>query len=251
MIKALIFDLDGTLVQTEILKAKSYARAAVELDGSLTEEEVIEGFRDFVGLSRREVAQGLLKKFNLVDAAKERMKDFHVHKAWQAFVDLRLETYYSMISDPEILKEHLCPYNLAFLRWSREEGYPTGLGTMSERKEAFRVLDVLGIRDEFNFVATIQDVDHGKPNPEIYNMLADELGFSHSAILVVEDSASGVEAALRASMSCIAVTSEYTRKAVHDLPPSKSLRIIDSPPELLESAKKFISEIDSRQERAG
>lgn len=251
MIKALIFDLDGTLVQTEILKAKSYAKAAVELDCSLTEEEVIEGFRDFVGLSRREVAQGLLKKFELMDAAKKRMEEFGVSKPWQAFVDLRLESYFSMISDPQILKEHLCPYNLAFLKWGREQGYPTGLGTMSERKEAYRVLDVLGIRDEFDFVATIQDVDRGKPSPEIYNLLADELGFPHFDILVVEDSASGVEAALNAAMSCVAVTSEYTRDAVHELPPSESLRIVDSPPELLESAKEFISELDSRKEKAG
>jgi len=50
VIKAMIFDLDGTLVQTERLKALSYARAAVELcPHALDEAEVIEAFKDHTG----------------------------------------------------------------------------------------------------------------------------------------------------------------------------------------------------------
>lgn len=251
MIKALIFDLDGTLVQTEILKAKSYAKAAVELDKSLTEQEVMEAFKDFVGLPRKEVAVGLLQRFNLEKPAGRRMKEFHVHKPWQAFVDIRMDNYYSMISDPEILKKHLCPYNLGLLKWVRDEGYPTGLGTMSHRREAFRVLDVLGIRSEFDFIATIQDVDHGKPDPEIYNLLADELDVLHSDTLVIEDSSSGVKAAMAASMNCLAVTTDFTRESVHQIPPNGRLRVVDSPPELLETAREFIRQLNSSEEKSG
>ena len=251
MIKALIFDLDGTLVQTEVLKAESYARAAVDLDKSLTEDEVIDAFKDYVGLSRKEVAEGLVKRFRLEGAAGARMKEFRVHTPWQAYVDIRLDTYFKMISDPGILKAHLCPYNLALLKWARGEGYPTGLGTMSHRKEAFRVLDVLGIRSEFDFIATIQDVEHGKPDPEIYNLLADELKVSNSDCLVVEDSASGVEAALAANMNCIAVTTDFTREGVHKIPPDGNLRVVDTPPALLEAAQDFISELNSHKEKAG
>jgi len=50
----MIFDLDGTLVQTERLKALSYARAAVELcPHAISEAEVVEAFKDVVGLPRR------------------------------------------------------------------------------------------------------------------------------------------------------------------------------------------------------
>lgn len=248
MIKALIFDLDGTLVQTEALKAKSYARAAVELNPSLNEEDVVEGFKDFVGLSRKEVAKGLLGKFDLTDAASKRMKEFEVAKPWQAFVDIRLDTYFKMISDPKILKEHLCPYNLALLKWARSEGYPTGLGTMSHRKEAYRVLDVLDIRSEFDVISTIQDVEHGKPDPEIYNLLTEELRVSPDEALAIEDSSSGVKAALAAVISCIAVTTDYTREGVHKLPPNNLLRIVDNPPTLLETAKSFISELNLKKE---
>ena len=62
--KAVIFELDGTLVQTEILKAKSYARAAVSLcPGFLEEREVVEAFKEVVGLSRHEVAKALLLRY--------------------------------------------------------------------------------------------------------------------------------------------------------------------------------------------
>ena len=250
MIKALIFDLDGTLVQTEILKAKSYAKAAVELNPSLTEEEVIEGFKDFVGLSRKEVAKGLLNRFDLGEAASGRMKEFDVAKPWQAFVDIRMETYFKMISDPGILKEHLCPYNLGLLKWAKQEGYPTGLGTMSHRREAYRVLEVLNIRSEFDVISTIQDVEHGKPDPEIYNLLAEELRVSHSEALAIEDSSSGIKAALAADISCIAVPSDFTRVGVHKLPADDSLRIVDNLPDLLETVKDFISELNSPEEKA-
>ncbi|MEQ9618147.1 MAG: HAD family phosphatase [Deltaproteobacteria bacterium] len=251
MIKAIIFDLDGTLVQTEALKAKSYAKAAVELDNSLTEDEVVEAFKDFVGLSRKEVALGLLKRFNLEEPASKRMEEFNVDSPWQAFVDIRMDSYYAMISDPRILKEHQCPYNLGLLKWARGEGYPTGLGTMSHRREAYRVLDVLGIRSEFDFIATTQDVEHTKPDPEIYNLLADELGVPHSGSLVIEDSSSGVKAAMAASMNCIAVTTDFTRESVHQIPPNARLRIVDSPPELLGTAKAFIHELNSSEEKTG
>lgn len=250
MIEAFIFDLDGTLVQTEVLKAKSYAKAAVELRPELTEDEVVEGFKAFVGLSRKEVAKGLLDRFDLRDAASKRMKDLGVTKPWQAFVDIRMDNYFSMISDPEILKKHLCPNNLALLKWVKSEGYTVGLGTMSHRREAFRVLDVLGIRDEFDFIATIQDVEHGKPDPEIYNLIAGELGVSHDECLAVEDSASGVKAALAAQIRCIAVPSAFTIKGVKKLPPDPMLVLIEDQEDLLEETKKLIEELNQVKEIA-
>jgi phosphoglycolate phosphatase-like HAD superfamily hydrolase len=67
-IRAFVFDLDGTLVETEELKALSYARAAAELRPDLDEREVMEAFKDLVGLSRQEVAIGLmLDRSHVVD----------------------------------------------------------------------------------------------------------------------------------------------------------------------------------------
>lgn len=64
MIHAVIFDLDGTLLETEQLKAESYARAAIQLKpNTFTEAEVIAAFEDFVGGSREEVSRGMLHRF--------------------------------------------------------------------------------------------------------------------------------------------------------------------------------------------
>ena len=83
MIRAMIFDLDGTLVQTERLKALSYARAAVELCPSeINETEVIEAFKEVVGLSRREVASILMERFDLTGKARKRMAEFGVNTPW-------------------------------------------------------------------------------------------------------------------------------------------------------------------------
>lgn len=70
MIRAMIFDLDGTLVQTERLKDLSYALAAVDpRPNEITESLAIDAFGDVVGRCRREVAMSLVKTLRLHDAA--------------------------------------------------------------------------------------------------------------------------------------------------------------------------------------
>ena len=83
MIEAMIFDLDGTLVQTEKLKALSYARAAMELcPREIREGEVLEAFKQVVGFLRKEVAEALVQRFNLETGAAERMQEFGVSSLW-------------------------------------------------------------------------------------------------------------------------------------------------------------------------
>jgi len=216
MIKAVIFDLDGTLVKTENLKAFSYARAAVVLSPTpLAEAEVLEAFKDVVGLSRQEVAEALLQRFALEKAAKARMVQFGVTMPWQAFAQLRLTFYEEFLRDHQILHNHLCRYNVGLLNYARASGFRTGLATMSHTDQAKRVLHILNLHDKFAFVATRDDVEHGKPNPEIYLLVARQLGTPPAQCLVIEDSPTGVKAALAARMSCIVVTNDLTRESVH------------------------------------
>jgi phosphoglycolate phosphatase-like HAD superfamily hydrolase len=134
---AFIFDLDGTLVETEELKALSYARAAAELRPDLGEEEV-EGFKDFVGRSRWDVAMGLLRRFGLEEAARSRMAEFGVKTSWQAYVRVRLRSYDALLSDRNLILAHLYPHNIALLLDLRDAGYRTGLATMSHTEQAGR-----------------------------------------------------------------------------------------------------------------
>lgn len=166
MIKAVIFDLDGTLVQTEILKAKSYAKAVVQLsEDQLTEQKIIDEFKNVVGLSRKEGAVHLMNKFKLEHAAKKRMTDFSVTTPWQAFVQVRLNLYQAYFNEPAVLKSYRCPYNLKLLKTLRKKGWKTGLATMSHCEQTGKVLRILEIMDLFDFIATRDDVETGKPDP--------------------------------------------------------------------------------------
>ena len=179
MIKAMIFDLDGTLVKTERLKALSYARAAVQLcPDEITEAGVIEAFKHVVGLSRREVASALVDRFNLTEKAVEMMGTFGVDTPWQAFVQLRLGIYAQILADPQVIRDNQWPHSMALLEQALAAHCKVALATMSYCEQAQRVLDILGLSETFDFVASRDDVENGKPDPEIYLMVAEKLGLS-------------------------------------------------------------------------
>ena len=243
MIKAFIFDLDGTLVQTEILKAKSYGRAAVDLaPDRVTEEAVVEAFKEVVGRPREEVAQRLMERFGLEGAAQARMDALQVSTPWQAFVQARLGIYESMLEDPQLLREHLCPHNVGLVHWARAQGYRTGLATMSHYPQVMRVLRILNLKAAFDFIATRDDVEHGKPDPEIYTLVGRALQVAPAECLIIEDSLTGVQAALAAGMGCIVVTTDFTRQSIHDSGLVDERWVVNHPPDLNAVAQAFIEE---------
>ena len=243
MIRAIIFDLDGTLVQTERLKAISYARAAVELHpDTVTEEAVMDAFRDVVGLSRNEVATALVKRFELEKASSTRMAEFGASTPWQAYIQLRLRHYEALLADPDILVRNQWPHNVALLKESRRSGCKVALATMSYCPQVQRVLQVLNLEDQFDFVASRDDVEHGKPDPEIYDLVARELAVAPAETLVIEDSPSGVKAAMAAGMFVIAVTTPFTREAMHSGRLLDERWIVDRPEALLTVVKTLMAE---------
>ncbi|RME87058.1 MAG: HAD family phosphatase [Anaerolineae bacterium] len=237
MIRALIFDMDGTLVQTERLKALAYARAARMLDPRLSEEQVIEVFKEVVGLSRRRVSQTILERFGLEEAARSRLDEFGAAHPWQVLTRMRLALYEEMLSDPEMIRASAWPHTIALLDAARRWGCKVGLATMSSCSRAAHILDILGVRHRFDFIAALEDVEHPKPAPEIYLLVAEELDVLPHECLVLEDSPGGVQAALAAGMEVIAIATPLTREALHRsnlLPPE---RIVDDPARLQEVAE--------------
>lgn len=234
MIDAIIFDLDGTLVRTERLKALSYARAAVELDPDLEEEPVIEAFKYVAGKSRREVATSLMDRFELQEPSRDRMQEFGVSSPWQAYVQIRLSYYEKLLSSPGVLREHRWPHTMALLDRSRELKCKIALATMSRCEQAVKVLAILDLKDAFDFVATRDDVENSKPDPEIYQLVAHELDARPSYTLVVEDSVPGVTAALNAGMHVVAIATPFTGRHLHESGLLRPSHIVDDPDELPE-----------------
>lgn len=229
-IRTTVFDLDGPLVQTECLKAVSYARAAMELcPYTISEEDVLEAYKDVVSLPRREVASALVEGFDLEEKAGARMDDLGVDTVWQAYVQVRLDYYEEMISPPDVILENRWPHAIRLLEVARETGCSTALATMSGRERATQVPEALDLADAFDFVATADDVERGKPDPEIYLLVCAELGVRAEESLAFEDSPSGVEAALAAGLLCIGVTTPFTREKIHAQNLLEERWIVDEP----------------------
>jgi len=231
MIKAIIFDLDGTLVQTEILKAQSYGRALEQLsNGRVNEGKVVNSFKELVGLSRNEVAKKLIEQYgdNIVrDYIKSENESLR-----ELLIEHRLNIYHNMISDPEILLKYSCRYNIKLLNTVREKGYKTGLATMSNYEQVKKVLKIIEPRD---------DVNNAKPDPEIYLKMLEKLKVDKKEAIIIEDSVSGIKAALAAGIIVFAVTNSLTKDKVNNSGIIDSTFIINDRRGLIKKVFLFIS----------
>jgi beta-phosphoglucomutase len=243
MIRALIFDLDGTLVDTEPLRARSHAQALAALGpGSLDEAEVVEACRGFVGVNHEATLGGLMRLFGLEDAARQRMGEFGVSQPWQVLLALDLQYYGKLIRDPGTMQHVLFPHAHGVLRFVRRQGIKTALATMSTSDQAHVVLDVLGLHQEFDCVATCEDVPNSKPHPDIFLRAALQLHVPPDECLVLEDSAPGVRGALAAGMWCIAVPNDYSRNSFAGLDSLDPRWIVHRPEELARVVERMLAE---------
>ncbi len=121
---------------------------------------------------------------------------------------------------------------MALLQEARRTHCKVGLATMSYCSRVRRVLEILDLTDAFSFVASRDDVEHGKPDPEIYLMVARELGIPPEECLVIEDSPTGVKAALAAGMDVVAVSTPFTRRRLHESGLLPAEHIVDDPANL-------------------
>jgi len=233
MIRAVIFDLDGTLIETEKLKAHAYAKAAIELcPFDIAQDDVYQAYADFVGGSRKEVAIGLLERFNLSERASQRMAEFSASEPWQVFTRLRLQILDNLLGDKATLISHQRNKPIALVNTIREWHCHVALATMSQCQQVTRVLDALNLGDVFDFIATREDVEAPKPDPEIYFLVAEALHVPIKDCLILEDSPVGVRAGLTAGAEVIGISSDLTRNKLHQDQAIKSAHILDDPSQL-------------------
>ena len=189
--------------------------------------------RDLYGISEPATAKALLQRFGLEGAVRARLGEFGVDDLWEAFVALQRRIYARMLADVEAIRRAQLPHSIAVLDEVRQDGFRVALATMSYRDQTRAVLDVLGLTGVFEVIVTEDDVQHGKPDPEIYRLVAHLLGVPAAQCLVIEDTLAGVQSALAAGMWCIAVPTYLTREQVHTARVLDGRWIVDDPADLI------------------
>ena len=212
MLGLLCFDLDGTLADTERLKAQSYGWAAHRLRADVEPGAVEAAYlATCVGLSREAIATSLLHRFGLEGAA--RRHDGSV-APWQSYVGLRLDRYREMLADRALVQSVAVGPTVALARGAGAVARAAAVVTTSERRYTDLVLDALGLADVFDLVVTADDVPAVKPDPAGYRLALRRADVPAGAALTVEDSPAGIRGALAAGVPVLAVPSAYTREAV-------------------------------------
>jgi beta-phosphoglucomutase len=99
-----------------------------------------------------------------------------------------------------------------WLRGLHDRGIPQAVVSSAPRENITVVLQAAGVAGFFQALISGDEVVRGKPDPQTYLLAAQRLGVPPSACVVVEDAPAGVEAARRAGMACLAVTTSHPRE---------------------------------------
>ena len=216
MIRAIIFDMDGTLVQSEKLKALSYAIAVQRVRGlAEPEPQAIEAYRQIVGASRDVASRHITDSLRLEDDLLPLVGRYGASQAWEVLSAMRKAIYDDMVADPKILRDNQWPHTVGLLRVAKETTCGTALATMSFRQEALHVLKALDLESALDVVLTREDVQKPKPDPEIYLLAARKLDVPPEECLVIEDSPNGVRAGVGAGMNVVALATPFTSLQLH------------------------------------
>jgi beta-phosphoglucomutase len=190
LIKAVIFDLDGVIVDTAHYHYLAWKKLANELGIELS----LQDNEQLKGISRMKSLEIILQLGGVALPSQYEMEKLANKKnTW--FVDF-IE---------RMAPEEIFPGVKPLIGKMRAMGLKIGLASSS--KNAKMVLDLLHIPALFDVVVDGNMVTHSKPDPEIFLLAATRLGVSTSDCLVFEDAEAGVEAALKAGMKCVGIGS--------------------------------------------
>lgn len=239
MIKVIVFDLDGTLVNTEFLKGKSYAETINSLTkNTISVESVIQVYEKYVGSSRKTVLNNLMHDYK--DVLQESNSELSLSSIKKKLLDERLKVYDKLINNPQVIKSNIFTDVLALLNKVSHIGYPLALATMSEKDHTYSLLKAMNIDDKFKLILTAGDVSNGKPNPEIYLKISSFFNVKGEDCLVIEDSVNGIKSALVAGMKVIAVPSDITRNSVIASNLLSKEFIVDKHKDLIKKAEQML-----------
>jgi len=190
----LLFDLDGTLAQTEHLHHAAFNAILAPSGRSLDDEAFL---RHVSGQ-----ANHAIMAFFLPDASiAER----------QRLAEQKEASFRSLAASGGV---DVTPGAAALLAWARRRHVATGLVTNAPRANAEMMIAVLGLAAAFDVVVSADDIARGKPHPDPYLAAMDTLGLSALATVAIEDSLTGIAAARAAGIGVIALSTALTAAAL-------------------------------------
>lgn len=191
-IKAILFDLDGTLIDSMWIW-EEVDRVYMEQLG--LEYEKIKLQENINGMSFTETAEFFKKTFDIPESIDE------IKATW---VKMAEDFYRNKISAKENVPELLSKL--------KGRGIKMGIGTSNTRELLHMIVEKEGIAPYFDTMRTSCEVKAGKPHPDIYLKVAEDLGINPENCLVFEDIPEGVQAAKNAGMRVCAVYDAYSEE---------------------------------------
>ncbi|RJQ33418.1 HAD family phosphatase [Candidatus Parcubacteria bacterium] len=202
-IKSVIFDMDGVISDTQILHSRIESEILRDYKINLAPEELT---RRFAGVADVEMFTKIFSE------------------AGRPAPDIQkiIEAKYLRMISPEVSVPEI-PGTREFIMQLRKMRIPLALASGSSLAFIRFVLQNLGLDDCFGAVASSDEVENGKPAPDVFLLAAQRIGAGPATTLVIEDGASGMIAAEKAGMHCIALLTHLRA----DECPSSVYRAVD------------------------
>lgn len=193
MLKAVIFDLDGVIVDTDLLHSRAYEKVLLEHGVDPVKNSY--GTVHISGATSHDTWEALKSQYGIETPTAQLVG--------------RKQTALMESLDGDIVA---LPGALELIRNLHEHGVTIALATSAQRSRAMLILDKLAVSDYFSTIVCAEDVTRGKPNPEVYNVTRQRLGIDQSEIVVIEDAEAGSVAASEANLTVVAVPSKLNKK---------------------------------------
>lgn len=197
MIKACIFDLDGVIVDTAKYHFQAWRRLANELGFDFSEADN----EQLKGVSRMESLDIILGWGGITPSKEQKLE----------LADRKNEWYKDLISHMQ--PGEILPGVPEFLDDLQRNGIRIALGSAS--KNAGAVIQSIGLGDCFEVIVDGRQTTRSKPDPQVFQLAAAELGLQPAACIVFEDADSGIEAALAGGFYAVGVGSPEVLGKAH------------------------------------
>jgi HAD superfamily hydrolase (TIGR01509 family) len=192
MLKAILFDFDGVLANTEPLHFRVFREVLAEEGLHLSEESY---YAHYVGLDDKGCFQAVYS---------DNDRPF-TPETIECLVDRKARLLLGQLQTNHVVYPGICDFVTTIAR-----SYRLAVVSGALRHEIEYSLGVAGIRDLFEQITAAQDVRHGKPDPEGYLYALHQLNrvtaLTAPECLVIEDTVQGIQAAHAAGMRCLAIS---------------------------------------------